>query len=147
MTFTIENLRNTNPNKVLGVIRIFVGLLILSTGVMKFVSPTLRTAWSGQLIAANIPFYTLNFWVVPIIEIVVGAALALGFFARLGGLIVISILTVATYVHLVANDPTLFPLQPKEPIIPLALIVLSALILWRGGGAWSIDGKSASAED
>ena len=118
MTFTIENLRNTNPNKVLGVIRIFVGLLILSTGVMKFVSPTLRTAWSEQLIVANIPFYTLNFWVVPIIEIVVGAALALGFFARLGGLIVISILTVATYVHLVANDPTLFPLPSCFDVIP-----------------------------
>jgi len=142
---SMENLRHTDDNKVLGVIRIFVGLLILSTGVMKFVSPMLRTAWSGQLIAANIPFYTLNYWLVPIVEIVVGALLALGFFARIGGLIVISILTVATYTHLIANDPTLFPLQPSEPIIPLILIVLTAMILWRGGGAWSIDSRLAKA--
>ena len=141
----IEKLRHTNNNKVIGITRIFVGILILSTGVMKFVSPMLRTAWSGQLIVANIPFYTFSFWLIPIVEIVIGSLLVAGFFSRVAILIVLSILVVATYVHLIADDPSLFPLQPSEPIIPLTLIVLSVMILWRGGGAWSIDGKSASA--
>lgn len=145
MALSIEKLRHTNNNKVLGIIRIFVGILILSTGVMKFVSPMLRTAWSGQLIAANIPFYTLSFWLIPIVEIVIGSLLVAGFFSRVAILIVLGIMVVATYVHLITNDPSLFPLQPSEPIIPLTLIVLSVAILWRGGGAWSIDGKSASA--
>ncbi len=131
-------------NKVLGIIRIFIGLLILMTGVMKFLFPMLRNAWSEQLTQANIPFYTFNFWVVPIVEIVIGSLLVLGLFARVGGLVVMGIMTVATYVHLTVNDPTLFPLQPKEPIIPLIVFVLSGYVLWRGGGAWSMDLKSSN---
>ena len=141
MEITIENLRHTENRKILGIIRIFVGSLILSTGLMKFFVPMLRNAWSAQLIGANIPFYTINFWGVPIIEIVIGSLLALGLFSRIGGLGVISIMTVATYVHLVVDDSTLFPLQPGEPIIPLILITMGVYVLWRGGGAWSIDLK------
>jgi hypothetical protein len=29
---------------------------------MKFTVPTLRTAWSGQLRLAKLPFYKLTFW-------------------------------------------------------------------------------------
>ena len=54
-------------------IRIFLGLLFLSTGVMKYAVPNLRAAFSGQLTAAGIPFHTLNMWVVPAAEIVLGA--------------------------------------------------------------------------
>ena len=142
----LEKIRRTMDNKALGIIRIFIGLLILMTGVMKFLFPTLRNAWSGQLTGANIPFYTFNFWVVPIVEIVIGSLLVLGLFSRVGGLVVMGIMTVATYVHLTVNDPTLFPLQPKEPIIPLIVFVLSAYVLWRGGGAWSLDLKSSSPQ-
>ena len=140
----LEKIRCTMDNQALGIIRIFIGFLILMTGVMKFLFPMLRNAWSGQLIGANIPFYTFNFWVVPIVEIVVGSLLALGLFARVGSLVVMGIMTVATYVHLTVNDPTLFPLQPKEPIIPLIVFVLSGYVLWRGGGAWSLDLKSSN---
>ena len=121
MEYTIANLRHTNNNKAAGVIRIFVGSLILSTGLMKFFVPMLRNAWSGQLIQASIPFYTFNFWVVPVVEIIIGSLVVVGFFSRFGSLVVVSIMLVATYVHLVAHDPTLFPLQPKAPIIPLIL--------------------------
>ena len=49
---------------------------------------------------------------------------------------------VATYVHIVVDDPALFPLQPDEPIIPIAVIAMSMVTLWRGAGAWSLDLKS-----
>jgi uncharacterized membrane protein YphA (DoxX/SURF4 family) len=69
----------------------------------------------------------------------VGVALVLGVFARPVAVLVIGLMTVATYVHLVVDDPSLFPLQPSEPIIPLAVILVSAYMLWRGAGAWSLD--------
>jgi uncharacterized membrane protein YphA (DoxX/SURF4 family) len=69
----------------------------------------------------------------------VGALLSIGAFARLGGLIVIGMMTVATYVHIVVDGPTVFPLQPSEPIIPLVVVAMSGYVLWRGGGAWSLD--------
>ena len=95
------------------------------------------------MIAANIPFHIFNVWIVPITESVVGILLLLGLFSRIGGLVVINMMVVATYVHLVVNNPDLFPLQPKEPIIPLVTIVVAAFVVWRGGGAWSKDLKSS----
>ena len=52
---------------------------------------------------------------------------------------------VATHVHLVVHDPSLFPLQPEAPIFPLPAIAFNAYVLWRGGGAWSVDLQSSSA--
>jgi hypothetical protein len=53
--------------------------------------------------------------------------------------VVIGIMAVAIYVHVVVEDPSLFPLQPSEPILPLAVIALCLYLLWRGGGSWSRD--------
>ena len=62
-----------------------------------------------------------------------------GFFTRVATLLVINIMVVATYVHVVADDPSLFPLQPSEPVIPIAVMALSAYVLWKGAGSWSLD--------
>jgi len=75
----------------------------------------------------------------------VGAALAVGIVARPTVAVIISIMGVATYVHRVVDDPELFPLQPSAQVIPLIVIALSLLILWRGAGAWSKDMKATSA--
>ena len=140
MPFTnLVDLRGTTEDRVGGTIRVFLGLLFLMTGVMKLVVPTLADAWSGQLIAAELPFYTLSRWSVPFVEMAVGVLLLVGAYARLAGIVVVGIMIVATYVHLVVDDPSVFPLQPNEPIIPIAVLALTAYILWRGGGAWSSD--------
>ena len=52
------------------------------------------------------------------------------------------IMVVATYVHVMV-DPLLFPLQPVEPVGPLVLLVALAYIVWKGGGAWSVDLREA----
>ena len=140
MPFTnLVELRGTTEDRVGGMIRVFLGLLFLMTGAMKLVVPTLADAWSGQLIAAELPFYTLTRWSVPFVEMALGALLLVGAYARLAGIVVVGMMLVATYVHLVVDDPSLFPLQPSEPIIPIAVVVLIAYILWRGAGAWSSD--------
>ena len=137
-------IRRTADDKVLGILRILLGGLFVMTGLMKLFVPTLEEAFSGQLIAANIPFYAFNVRVIPVAEVIVGLLLILGLFSRVGGLIAINMMLVATYVHLVVDNPALFPLQPEEPIIPLISIAVAAYVLWRGGGAWSLDLKASN---
>jgi uncharacterized membrane protein YphA (DoxX/SURF4 family) len=115
------------------------------TGLMKLLVPVLAQAWSGQLVAADLPFYTLTRWTVPFVEVGLGIVLLAGLFARLAGLVVITMMAVAIYVHVVVNDPALFPLQPSEPVIPLVVIILAAYVIWRGAGAWSLDLKATRA--
>lgn len=101
---------------------------------MKLFIPELRAAFSGQLTAASIPFHDFNMWFVPITETAVGLLLLYGLFSRIGGLVVIGLMLVATYVHLVVADPALFPLQPTEPIIPVIAIGAAVYVLWRRRG-------------
>ena len=136
-----DNLRATSDNKVAGTIRLLLAVLFLMTGGMKLLVPMLGDASSGQLLAANLPLYTITRWSVPFVEIVLGVLLGVGLCARLATVVVMGIMVVATYVHLVVDDPSLFPLQPMEPIIPMVVLVMSAYILWRGGGAWSMDAR------
>ena len=134
-----EHIRNTSDDKLVAVVRLLLATVFVMTGVMKLVVPMLGEAWSGQLLAANVPFYTLTRWTMPFVEIGVGVALTVGTYARLASVIVMGIMVAATYVHVVVDDPTLFPLQPSEPIIPLIVLLMSAYIVWRGAGAWSVD--------
>jgi uncharacterized membrane protein YphA (DoxX/SURF4 family) len=136
---TLDDLRKTSDSNLAGSIRILLAMLFLMTGAMKLLVPMLAEAWSGQLLAAQLPFYSLTRWSVPFVEIGLGIVLAIGFFARPAALVVIGMMLVATYVHLVVDDPALFPLQPSEPIIPLIVIAMGAYMIWRGAGAWSSD--------
>ncbi len=139
---TLNDLRKTSNDKLAGSIRLLLALLFLMTGVMKLLVPVLGDAWSGQLLAANLPFYTITRWSVPFLEIILGLLLAVGLFVRPAVVVVMGIMGAATYVHLVVDDPSLFPLQPSEPIIPLIVLAMSAYMLWRGAGAWSQDWKA-----
>ena len=132
-------LRSTRPDKLAGVLRIVLGMLFVMTGVMKLLVPMLADAWSAQLLAANLPFYTLTRWTVPFVELAVGVVLLVGVFARLAGVVVLGIMVVATYVHVIVDDPALFPLQPSEPIIPIVVMIMTAYVVWRGAGSWSRD--------
>ncbi len=137
-----QRVRSTRSDAVARGIRVLLGVLFVMTGAMKLVVPVLATAWAGQLLAANIPLAELNRLVVPFVEIAVGAALLMGFYTRLASLLVLNIMVVATYVHIVVDDPTLFPLQPAEPIIPAVVMILTAYILVKGGGSGSLDLKA-----
>ncbi len=134
-----EIVRLTTNDKVTGSIRLMLGLIFLMTGPMKLLVPRLAEAWSGQLLAADIPLYSISLWTVPFVELFIGIVLAIGLFVRPAAVLVIGIMFVATYVHIVVDDPSLFPLQPSQPIIPLIVIAMSLYVLWRGAGAWSLD--------
>jgi len=138
----MNKILHTSRSIPLAVIRVLLGILFLMTGFMKLLVPMLQDAFAGQLAAAGIPMIALNMWVVPISEVVVGAFLLFGILARPAALAILPMMVVATYVHLVVTDHSLFPLQPKPPIIPIVAIVLALIVLVRGAGAWSWDVKS-----
>jgi uncharacterized membrane protein YphA (DoxX/SURF4 family) len=116
--------------------------MFVMTGLMKLVFPVLGEAFSGQLIAAEIPFHAFNVWFVPVSEVAAGVLLLFGLFSRIASLLVIQMMFVATYVHLVVDNPDLFPLQPEAPIIPVMTIFVAAIVASRGGGSWSLDLRS-----
>jgi uncharacterized membrane protein YphA (DoxX/SURF4 family) len=138
-------LRIASDNQLAGIVRLLLAVLFLMTGAMKLVVPMLAEAWSGQLLAADLPLYTISRWTVPFLEMFLGIALAVGVFVRPAVIAVIGVMVVATYVHVVVDDPSLFPLQPSEPIIPLIVIVMGVYLLWHGGGAWSWDLRATGA--
>ena len=138
----LMKLRSTSHNKLAGSVRLMLAIIFLMTGPMKLVVPSLAEAWSGQLIVAQIPLFELSRWTVPFLELFLGVVLAIGLLVRPAALVVMGIMVVATYVHVIVDDPSLFPLQPSEPIIPMMVMVGSIYLLWRGGGAWSKDLKS-----
>ncbi len=135
----VASIQKTADDKLAGSIRISLAVLFVMRGTMKLVVPMLAEAWSGQLLASGLPFYELSRWSVPFVEIIVGVVLGVGLFVRPAVVAVIGIMTVATYVHVVVDDPSLFPLQPSEPVIPLSVIAMCLYVLWRGGGSWSKD--------
>jgi len=46
---------------------------------------------------------------------------------------------VAIYVHIIVEDASLFPLQPKLPILPIILLIKAIILLRYGAGSWSDD--------
>jgi hypothetical protein len=85
---TIDDLRRTSDNSLAGIVRLFLAALFLMTGVMKLAVPMLADAFSGQLLAAGLPFYALGRWTVPIVEILLGFVLAVGLLVRPAAVVV-----------------------------------------------------------
>lgn len=129
-----QEMRSTTPSRAVAGVRVFLGILFLMTGMMKLFVPILADAFIGQLAAANIPLQELNRWLVPLVEVGVGATLLRGFQAQLSAAIVLVLMAVATYVHLIVEDAALFPLHPTAPIMPIGVIVLALFLLIRSGG-------------
>ncbi len=134
-----DQLRKTSNDKLAGVLRLLLGFVFFMAGVLKMVVPTLGEAFAGQLVAANIPFYGLSLYAVPVVETILGITLLFGLHARLSAVVAAVIMLVAVYVHLVVDDSALFPLQPIEPVGPLVLLVALLYVLWKGAGSWSMD--------
>lgn len=135
----IDRLRKTSRDRTAGILRILLGVLFFVAGILKVVVPNLGQAFSGQLIAAGVPLHGFVLFTFPIVEAVLGVLLVFGFHSRLSAAAAAGSMIVATYVHIVVEDPALFPLQPVEPVGPLMLLVMAMYVLWKGGGAWSID--------
>jgi uncharacterized membrane protein YphA (DoxX/SURF4 family) len=138
----MNNLRQTFPNKFVGGVRLMLGIIFIMTSLMKLFMADYGEAWSIQLLEAEIPLYTFNYWFVPILETILGLFLLTGFHSRISALLVLPIMLVAIYVHLTVTDPGAFPSQPQEPYMPIAVILMALVVLIKGAGSWSMDLKS-----
>ena len=136
---SIFDIRLTRDNRLLGFNRILLGIIFLMTGVMKLFIPMFTEAWLGQLIQAGIPLVTFNFFLVPIIEILLGLLLLKGSYTRFFSLMIFPIMLVAVYAHFAVENASLFPVQPKFPIVPIIVIILAIILLRFGAGSWSDD--------
>lgn len=144
---SIQAIRVTRPSRLARAVRVLLGVLFVMTGLMKLIVPLLTEAWAGQLTTAGIPLADLNRLVVPFVEMGVGVVLLTGYYVRVAALVVLGIMVVATYVHLVVDDPSLFPLQPAEPVIPAVVMVLAIYLLVGGAGAGSLDLRASRQQD
>jgi uncharacterized membrane protein YphA (DoxX/SURF4 family) len=90
--------------------------------------------------AAGLPLPTALAPLAVAAELLAGASLLLGAWARAGALLAIATMAVAAYAH-VAVD--VWPNAGGEPPLALPLVVLAcaAYVLSRGPGRWSIDAR------
>ena len=88
------------------------------------------------LVGAGIPLPELNATIAPIFEILAGILLLSGAFARVGGLIAVGAMAMATYSHVV------FDWDTEPPIaMPIVILLAAVFVIWKGAGAWSVDRK------
>ncbi len=89
------------------------------------------------LTRASIPLPGINYYVAPLVMVVAGLSLGLGFFARIGAVLGMGAMAVATYSKMVITE---WPGSIEPPIaLPVVVFVACGLVLWKGAGAWSVD--------
>lgn len=134
----------TSNYKFLIALRLLAGLPLLGFGILHFISPE---HMREILVVSGIPLVEMNLFLAPAAEILAGALLLLGWYARIGGMLGIGTMLVAVYSTVVLSQITADTLPqgvteiPFVPPLPLPIIVLgcSFVVVLLGGGAWSLD--------
>ena len=123
----------TTASKVPFAIRIVAGLPLLLISIQH---ATGMAPMKPILEGAGIPMADLNATVAPIFEIIAALLLLAGFYARIGALITMGAMTMATYSHLV------FDWADEPPVaLPIVIFLAAGYILLKGAGAFSLDLK------
>ena len=133
----LHQITATTSSKIPVVARAIAGLPLLLIGIQHL---TGMAPMQPILEGAGIPMAALNATVAPIFEIIAGLLLLSGFFARIGGLITIGAMSMATYTHIVhdwADEPPI--------ALPIAILVAAIFVVIKGAGAMSIDLKKSLA--
>lgn len=133
----LQALRKTNKAKWLIIPRLVAALPLVVFGSFHL---TGRSPLLEILRRADIPFPEVNFYVAPVVMVLSGLSMGLGFYARIGALTGSFAMLVAAYSKLVIEE---WP-GPMEIPMALPVVVLAAClsILAKGAGAWSLDLKA-----
>ncbi len=134
----LHSLRQTVPAKWILFPRLVAALPLFVFGSFHL---TGMTPLLEILSRAGIPFPHLNLYLAPLLMVVAGVSLGLGFYARVGAVIGACAMLIATYSKLVIEE---WP-GPVEPPLLLPLVVLAGcvVVLVKGPGAWSLDINAA----
>jgi uncharacterized membrane protein YphA (DoxX/SURF4 family) len=135
----LQNLRRTERAKWVIVPRLVAALPLVVFGSFHLtgMSPLLEI-----LRRASIPFPEVNFYVAPVVMVLSGLSMGLGYYARIGALTGSFAMLVAAYCKLVIEE---WP-GPMEIPMALPVVVLAACltILVKGAGTWSSDLKACA---
>ena len=130
-------LRKTSPAKWIMAPRLIAALPLLVFGSFHLtgMSPLLEI-----LRRAGIPFPEINFYLAPIFMVLSGLSMGIGFYARIGALIGAGAMVVATYSKFVIEE---WPGPMEIPLLlPLVVLAGCVVVLVKGPGAWSLDGRA-----
>jgi len=135
MSIALGSIRRTRPLKHVLIARLIAGLPLAGISVMHLVGAAPMTP---ILEAAKSPMPDVNAILAPVLGVLAGLMLLSGAFARVGAAIACGSMAVVLYAHLTAD-------WPDEPpiVLPIAVLAASLYVLWRDGGAWSVDGRSS----
>ncbi|MFG0245064.1 MAG: DoxX family protein [Phycisphaerales bacterium JB052] len=152
-----SRLLQTQPSKAIAILRIIAGLPLVMFGMMHL---TGASPMEPLVEAAGLPMPALTAIVAPIVQVLAGLMLLIGAGTRVGATMgmIVSLGGLITNLE-IPNDqwPTPSEADPSvivmgtEPafLTPLAItiIVLSAIVLFKGAGAWSLDHRCGGSPD
>lgn len=119
------------------VLRFLASIPMLGIGLMHVFDP--ETPMRPLVEAAGLPAAGLLSPAAVAAEIVAGVLLLIGFYTRLGAVLAIFTMVVAAYAHLVIDVWPNGANNEPPILLPLAVLVCAAYVLWRGAGRWSLD--------
>jgi hypothetical protein len=130
---------NSDPDRTVRILSLFLGISTLAFGVLKFVDP-FHTWFGIQIAKSNLPAPSFGLGIAG--EIAIGLALIAPWVTRkplepyrrgiwaLSSVGLIVMMLVATYVHLHPDVPAdVLPLKIKPPVIPLSFLGLAVFNL------------------
>jgi putative oxidoreductase len=133
----LSTIQDTTDWGVLLLLRVVVSLPLLFFGVLHLVSPAV---FREILVAAGLPLVYLHSLLVPLVEILAGVLLLLGFLTRLGAVLAFGVMVPAALVTLQVTAGSDGPALPTLAL-PVTLAVASFFLALLGGGAGSIDAR------
>ncbi len=153
------SIQKTDNIKWMIALRVVAGGPLLFFGVMHLLG---MMPMKPLLVEAGLPAADLMAIAAPLMQVIAGASLLAGAFARVGGLVAIGSMGGALVTHVkIPNDKwpdvmkyaenpgawTAVPVYIEEPmgmmIMAIAILVVSVVVVWKGAGAFSFDRKGA----
>ena len=134
----IQKLSNSSASRSIVLIRLMVGLVFLSEGIQKFLTPETRGV--GRFIKIGLPEPEFLAYFVASFEVVCGSLIVLGLLTRLAVLPTITIMLVAI---ITTKLPQLssagFWEMAQAARTDFCMLLGSIYLLIRGAGPWSLD--------
>ena len=127
----MTKLQETRPLRHLMIVRLIAAIPLIGIGIQHLIGTApLQPILEG----AGFPAVEPLSWLAPLIEVIAGLAIALGWYARPGSVLAILSMIAALYAHY-AHD------WGDEPhlILPIAVLFASVQVLIVGAGAFSVD--------
>lgn len=135
--------RATSTSLVPFLARVVAGPPLFLIGIVHIINPDAPVTPINQ--ALGLPFPEALAAVAIAAEIVSGASLLLGAWARVGALIALPTMAVAFWAHVALE---VWPNPNTQPpfALPLVIIAAAIVVLWLGAGRWSLDLRATGGQ-